>query len=375
MAEKPIIIVKKYKKAHHGSHGGSWKIAYADFVTAMMAFFLLMWLVNVASEETKKGIADYFTASVITMKAASTGTGMMGGEISQTQSGNSEVEVENNEVNQFNSYNSDIPNNNKQLLRERQLFPNDTAASEAGEKKANIQNSKIKKHGKGVVSVESVQKTDAQTDASQPPKAAIKKEKIIKKDDLTQEEEADQQKKQQDKTAVITKIMAKLRQAFNSLQELEKFKHNLIIELTDEGVKIQIIDSAENEMFKSGSPVPVKYTENVIKAIGKIISGFSNKINISGHTDSQPYNNKNGYSNWELSSDRSHATRRILEDCNIKNDRFLEVSGRADRDPFNKENTNAPENRRISITVLYNDLQEPQQENTVDSKENKAEFL
>lgn len=405
MAEKPTIIVKKYKKAGHGYHGGAWKIAYADFVTAMMAFFLLMWLVNSATEEAKKGVAEYFTATVVTSVAASTGTGMMGGEVIDTQSGNSELEVINDEENKYNFYNSNIPNNENQLAHEKKLFPNDYASNETGAKKANLSN-----QGKGTIANQSPkttvtkeanpqnkldsnqekeikgpkeEKQETTQDKKQQDKSAVTKEENSQnKLDSTNEEEkkqeAEQNKKQQDKAESLQKIMDNLKQAFNSLEELEKFKHNLIIELTEEGVKIQIIDSSEQEMFKSGSPKPVKYTENVIKAVGKIVSDLPNKINITGHTDSTPYNKK-GYSNWELSSDRANATRRILESCNIDGDRFLEVSGKADRDLFNKEDTQAPENRRISITVLYPELQEPDQEdpkdNSVNSKKNEAELL
>ncbi len=357
MAEKPMIVVKKYKKAHHGSHGGSWKIAYADFVTAMMAFFLLMWLVNAASEETRKGVADYFTASVMTSKSASTGAGMMGGEATETQSGNSEIEVENDANNKYSSFDSTLPNNENQLSHERQLSPNDAAANKTGAKNANLN-----------------QQGQAITANSSPKTTVTEEKKSPNKPDATQEKET----KQQDKAESIQKIMDNLKQAFNSLEELEKFKHNLIIELTEKGVEIQIIDSTEQEMFKSGSPKPVKYTENVIKMIGKIVADLPNKINITGHTDSKPYNG-NGYSNWELSSDRAHVTRRILESCKINGDRFLEVNGRADRDQFNKQNPAAPENRRISITVLYPELQEPQQknpeDNPVESKGDKAESL
>ena len=152
------------------------------------------------------------------------------------------------------------------------------------------------------------------------------------------------------------KIEDNIKTAFNSLQEVNKFKHNLIIELKDEGIRIQIVDSPDHEMFKSGSPIPAKFTEKIIRTLGGIITKLPNKIEITGHTDSRPYQRK-GYGNWELSSDRAHSTRRILEESGVKSDLFVEVNGRADTDPLNKNNSKAPENRRVSITILYSEKQ------------------
>ena len=109
-------------------------------------------------------------------------------------------------------------------------------------------------------------------------------------------------------------------------------------------------------MFKKGDDTPVKVTENLIGELGKIISQLPNKIDITGHTDSHPYYRKE-YGNWELSSDRAHSTRRILEKSGVRNEQFAEVHGRADRDPLNKSNPSAPENRRVSITILHADSQ------------------
>ena len=286
-----LIIIRKYKKSHHRSNGGAWKIAYADFVTAMMALFLLMWLVNVATEETKRGISEYFTTSVISMDSSSAGTRAIEAEVLATQSGDSDQEV--------------LTDNNQHLP----------------EKKASVKDSK---------NVDEVT-----TENYEVKKITAKKLK---------------QKKELQKVENIVRV------AFNSLKEVCEFKHNLIIELTDEGVKIQIIDSHDQEMFKSGSFIPMKVTERMIRALGGILTKLPNKIDITGHTDSKPYYRK-GYGNWELSSDRAHSTRRILEESGVRSEQFAEVHGRADRDPLNKSNSSAPENRRVSITILHTDSQ------------------
>lgn len=406
MSDQPIIIIKKYKKNHHPPHASAWKIAYADFVTAMMAFFLLMWLINVATEDTKKGIAEYFTSSIINIDSASSGTGMMNGETSSPQNGNSEqeIEIENDINNKSNTYNSNVPKLKDKAAPKIQLYPDDFAPSQMGDKDttrkitthtnesnkpkiehhikrqdailedkdvADLKKSDNKDHGKGSVETRNIKEDDKKNQEKQIENAEIQNLQVMKKQLEEQLAAIEKNEKNQDseKAAVgeqrqkefSQKIEDNIKVAFNSLQEMEKFKHNLIIELTDEGIKIQIVDSSDLEMFKSGSPTPVKFTENIIKTLGKILVKIPNKINITGHTDSKPYNKK-GYGNWELSSDRANATRRILENSNIKSDRFIEVNGRADRDPFNEKDTTAPENRRISITILFDDLQKQQQE-------------
>lgn len=403
MAEQPIII-KKHKKAHDQTHGGAWKIAYADFVTAMMAFFLLMWLVNVATEETKKGIAEYFTSSVISMESAGAGTGMIEGEVSAAKSSSSELEVENESNNKSNAYNANIQKIKEQEASSMQLHPDEFAPSKMGDKDADrkittytnesnkpsvehrikregiiledknvadLKKINDKEYSKGVKELRNVEEDDEKDKEKQIGDISLKNSKIITKQ-LEQKQPLDNEKNSEDaeseKSAtqilqqkeILKKIENNIKEAFNSIQEIEKFKHNLIIELTDEGIHIQIIDSSDHEMFKSGSPTPVKFTENIIKTLGHVLEKIPNRINITGHTDSKPYNKK-GYGNWELSSDRAHATRRILENSHITSDRFIEVNGRADRDPFNKNDPTLPENRRISITVLFDELQKQQQ--------------
>ncbi len=401
MSDQPIII-KRYKKTHRASHGGAWKIAYADFVTAMMAFFLLMWLINVATEETKKGIAEYFTTSIINMDSASAGTGMMEGETAAPQSGNNELEIENDNNNKSNSYNANVPKLKEQVAPKMQLYPDDFAPSEKGDKdinrkittdtnesdKPNVEH-RVKPQDaiiedKNVTELKKIDNKDHGKDAADTKNMEKHDKKNQVEQELTASEKAKEDKESEKAVAeklqqkeILEKVESTIKTAFNSLQEIEKFKHNLIVELTDEGIRIQIVDSPDQEMFKSGSPLPAKITEDIIKTLGHILEKVPNNINITGHTDSQPYNKK-GYGNWELSSDRAHATRRILEDNNIKSSRFIEVNGRADRDPFNKKNTTAPQNRRISITVLYDDLQKQQQEdpknNSVDTKETETKF-
>ncbi len=307
MQNKPIII-RKYKKYRHRSNSGAWKIAYADFVTAMMALFLLMWLINVTTDETKKGISEYFTASIIKMESENAGTKAIEGEGSVTQNGDTDQETM---TDNDQRYNSDSATKNDQ----------------------------------------DISKNKASTKHSENVDEVVKEDHEVKKIALEK-----RQRKEE-----LQKVEKTVKNAFNSLQERENFKHNLVIGLTNEGIRIQILDSHDQAMFKSGCSIPMKVTEKIIRALGGILTKLPNKIDITGHTDSKPYCKK-AYGNWELSSDRANSTRRILEDSGVKSEQFSEVHGRADRDPLNKSNSNAPENRRVSITILHIDSQE--QKNT-----------
>lgn len=296
------IIIKRVKKVYHGRHGGAWKIAYADFVTAMMAFFLLMWLINTATEDTKKGIAEYFTTTIVTFKDRGSAQGMTEGQNEQSPE-NILIEQEPIDDTEHNVLNDTTPKN----------IINSIAEANSND-------------------------------------ARLKKEK-----NTNQSEKNDSQQKK------FEEIIEQIKEAFNSIQELAVFKNNLILELTDKGLKIQIMDDDKHEMFKTGNPTPIPQTQLLLNALGKIIAKLPNKINITGHTDSKPYANQKGYSNWELSSDRAHATRKILEKANVNNNQFLDIVGKADREPFNTKNTEASENRRISIMLLYLDSEKDEQ--------------
>lgn len=353
MQNRPIII-KKYKKKRILTHGGSWKIAYADFITSMMALFLLMWLISITTEDSRKAISEYFTTSVINMQSANAGTGMINGNSSISQNGNNDdEEPQKDQNNQSNSYNSSVVIQNNQHIQ--QISPNVSTNIHV-----------INKEPLGTIdqdSHENFLKKTPEKEAVKNIEETSKEVKTTKQDqhethknieEISKAVEAIKQVQQETRKSIEDSI----KKAFNSLEEVQKFKHNLIIELTDEGIKIQIVDSTEQEMFKTGSAVPLKFTEKIIRSLGEILTGLPNKIEITGHTDSRPYRHKKRYSNWELSADRANSTRRILEETGVTSDRFDEVNGRADKDLLNKEKPTAPENRRVSITILYNDLEE-----------------
>ena len=272
------IVVKKINKADHGHHGGAWKVAYADFVTAMMAFFLLMWLLNATTDEQKRGISEYFTPASVSLSTGGAG-GMLGGQ---------------------------------------SIAP---GASVSATSSAPV-----------IVTITS------------PPPPTISE--TVEKDPIPDEEALEKFKAEQEQAA--------FEEAQNALQqdpELAGLQDNLVVDMTPEGMRIQIVDKEGGAMFASGSAKLKPQTRKLFVKVAQAVERFPNKLSISGHTDSTPFNRAN-YSNWELSSDRANASRRALADAGLTDDRFARVTGKADIEPLNLEDPFQPENRHISIVLL-----------------------
>ena len=259
--------------AHDDAHGGQWKIAYADFVTAMMAFFLLMWLVSSATESQRAMIAKYFTTTSI----------------------------------------FDLPKGNGVLDGGKAVMAGAEAKTE-----------RLTPSGKGGLQQQPVA-AKADTDAASTAAATME------------------------------------RQRFEALKaELEKMAHdgelkgladNLSIDLTPEGLRIQIFDRDGEPMFASGDAEPTPRLARILDVIGEVLQTVKNGVIIAGHTDSQVLK-RGTYSNWELSSDRANSVRRRLENGGLATNRILRVEGRAATDPLLPLDPLDPRNRRIAITVL-----------------------
>ena len=273
--QRPIVI-KRIKKGGSGHHGGAWKIAYADFVTAMMAFFLLMWLLGSSTKAQLQGIADYFKTP---LKVALQG-GYGSGDASSVIKGGGE-----------------------DLTRK------------AGQVKRGTKEQKNKE----IISLE---------------KSKAEKERL-------------------------EQMKAKLQQMVEKNEKLKAFKKQLKIDITDEGLRIQIIDDQNRPMFDSGGSVMKAYTRDILREIGKTLNELPNKISLSGHTDAVQYTTgERGYSNWELSADRANASRRELVAGGLEDGKIMRVVGLGSAVPFNKENPNDPVNRRISIIVMNKKTEE-----------------
>ena len=275
------IIIKRIKKGGHAVHGGAWKIAYADFVTAMMAFFLLMWLLGSTAKGELQGIAEYFSSP---LKVA-----MAGGD----GAGNSS---------------SVIPGGGNDL-------------------------SKV--HGQ-------IRRSDSQSKTKTKANADAMKAEQAKED-----------------AARIEALREKIDSLISESPRLKEFKSQIKLNITPDGLQIQIVDEQNRPMFDSGSALVKPYMREILREIGAALNGVQNRISLAGHTDSTPYGNgERGYSNWELSADRANASRRELVAAGMPDEKLGRVVGLAASDLFEPANPKAPSNRRISITVLTREAEE-----------------
>ena len=272
------IIVKKVKKGGRGVHGGAWKIAYADFVTAMMAFFLLMWLLGSTTEGDKKGLADYFSQP---LKVS-----MMGGKGS-------------------------------------------------GETSSVIQGG-----GKDLTSQVGQVATAPRIDSANP----IEKKAAL---DAVKAEIAKQEAKKLDS------LSEKISALIASNPKLSEFSSQIRIDVTPDGLQIQIVDDQRRPMFDSGSAVVKPYMREILREINGALLGVDNKIGLDGHTDRKPFGSgERGYSNWELSADRANASRRELLAAGLPDERLGRVMGLASSNLLEEDAPFGAINRRISILVM-----------------------
>jgi chemotaxis protein MotB len=285
--DQPIVIKKVKKGGGHGHHGGAWKVAYADFVTAMMAFFLLMWLINTTTPEQRRGIADYFAPASVSPSTSGNG-GVLGG----------------------------------------------TALGEDGAQ------------GRGSSSVIQRLAPDA------------------RRDNNTQENESpDASDGPQASTDAMASAMARreqaefeaaeqsLRQAMQDMPEIAELSRHIQIDMTPEGLRIQLVDQDGRAMFRPGSAEPNERAVVLLRAVAEIAQQLPNRLSISGHTDSGP-SPAPDYTNWDLSADRANAARRILQSTGLADDRIAEVQGRAGTEPLYPDDPYLPGNRRLSIVLL-----------------------
>jgi chemotaxis protein MotB len=319
------VIIKKIEFVEGGGHhGGAWKVAYADFVTAMMAFFLLMWLLNATTEDQRKGLADYFSPNNL-MSHASSGTGEPFGGHTAFDEGALASDRGTVQVNEGKRPPLDaIDDSEAQVLtRARQA-----AGSKTGEQQADAamaDPSPIGQVQRGVVE---------DPDAIRPPTQA----------------EIEAEKARQEKSA-FEKAAEDIRAAVHGDPALAELAKQLAIDMTPEGLRIQIMDEVKSPMFASGSADPNDRARVLLKMVGPILQKLPEAISIAGYTDATPYAGP-GKTNWELSSERANAARHLLTDSGLAETRVRTVTGHADRDPLLPGDPTAAANRRIAIVVL-----------------------
>ena len=317
-AGAPVIIKKIKKGGHGGHHGGAWKVAYADFVTAMMAFFLLLWLLNVTTDVQKRGIADYFEPT-ITSKSNSGAGGVLGGLTVGTP-GSQTLPLSQ-------------PNFNPAQTALRQPQEGDDGNEGGGPARDSDRDS----GGAAANAPPNDNKTAEDKNATGDKKLS---DAEFKKEAAEREEKRFEEAKKA------------LEDAVKGSPELQVLAKNLMIDETPEGLRIQLVDQDKSPMFPLGSAELMDPAKKLMTLVAQVINKLPNKISITGHTDSTQYAFGAKYTNWELSADRANATRREFQNDGVPADRLARVIGMADQDPLDKGNPSDPENRRISIVLL-----------------------
>ncbi|HVL55963.1 MAG TPA: flagellar motor protein MotB [Burkholderiaceae bacterium] len=276
VGEKKVqpIVIKRIKKRAHGHHGGAWKIAYADFVTAMMAFFLLMWLLGSTTKGDLMGIADYFRTPLHVALSGGSGSG---------------------------DSSSVIRGGGEELTR-----------SYGQVRRGDIE------QAKKIVSLQAMQADHS--------RIALEQAQFVRQ---------------------------RVEYAIASDAQLAEFRSQVRMDMTQDGLRIQIVDERSRPMFDSGAAAVKPYMRDLLRAIGRVLNDFDAKVTLTGHTDAAPFaSGERGYSNWELSADRANASRRELVAGGMSEAKVLRVVGLAAAIPLDPADPLNPVNRRISIVVM-----------------------
>lgn len=278
---KPTVVIRRVRKVKRGGHhGGAWKVAYADFVTAMMAFFLVLWLMAATSKPERAAISEYFrNPSPLSGSSATPAPGMAG------PGGASTSMIKLGGATDVSRGNSNDPFQNQQ-------------------------------------------------EAVPTP---------------VQEREREKQR--------LEALKQELQEAISQSQALEPFKDQLLLDITPEGLRIQIVDQQNRPMFDLGSARLMPYTQSILQELSHFIGQVPNRISLTGHTDTTAYSTRLGYSNWELSADRANAARRTLLEAGMDEAKVARVVGLSSSVLFDKANPQNPINRRISIVVMTSEAE------------------
>jgi len=265
MNDRPVIIIRRKKKAAHGHHGGAWKIAFADFMTALMALFLVLWTLANAGQAQKAAVAEYFRTPLV--------VALMGGD----REGAS-----------------------------RNVIP-----------------------GGG-------------------PDPNFAEGEHFRIDPQLESRRIDEQER-----ARLRQLERRIKSALTVDPILKELKEQILIDLTPEGLRIQLVDTEQRPMFEIGSARVAPYMSTLLRTLAPMLNELPNRIQITGHTDSRPYaGGEAGYSNWELSAERANASRRELVNGGLASEKLLRASGMSDRIPFQGAGPNDAANRRIAVIVL-----------------------
>lgn len=298
------IVIKRKKVVAGGAHGGAWKIAYADFVTAMMAFFLLMWLLGSTAKGDLEGIAEFFQNPLKLSMQGGRGTG------------------------------------------------DATSILQGGGKDLTRQTGQVKRG-----------------------EIETKKETSFSKEAQLEYQRQERQR--------LEALKSEIEKMIAESPQLSQFKKQMLLDLTSEGLRIQIVDEKNRPMFDSSSAELKPYTKEILRQIGNVLNGVSNRISLAGHTDAVQFSGgEKGFSNWELSANRANASRRELVLGGMDDNKVLRVVGLAQTVLFDKNDPLNAVNRRISIVVLNRQTEQtilqdeaPASETSMDQQEFEQSVL
>jgi len=380
MAEQPIII-KRVKKGHGAAHGGAWKVAYADFVTAMMAFFLLLWLLNAVTEEQLQGVADYFAPTSVSQSTSGAG-GMLGGKVvgEGAQSSNATtpsftLSLPPPTIGQGGDALSDpkeggagegvgvSPDDNAGMGKNQGI--GDAQANGMGKTGGVAGQQGQGANGQGGAAGQGAngQGANGQAGGASGKQKAGDQQAGLSKNGENQAEAVSEQQilkaNAEREQQQFDRAKQALNQAVNSIPELKKLADSLMVDNTPEGLRIQIVDQDGLAMFPKGSPDMYGHTRALVDLVARVVKMLPERVAISGHTDSVPFSGQSNYGNWELSADRALATRRALINSGVPADRVDRVVGRADTEPLVSNDPSNARNRRITV-VLLRDNMKPQ---------------
>jgi chemotaxis protein MotB len=280
---RPIIIVKRKRGGGNGHHGGAWKVAYADFVTAMMAFFMVMWLVASITKEQRAAMFEYFK------------------------------------------------NPSMEVGKSVKAAPGQAGPGGASTAVINM--------GGGMDAPKALNTPDEGMAPDLPKPEKVTEDEALK---IARQVERKQ----------LESLLQELREAIDKSVALEPFKDQLLLDITPEGLRIQIVDKQNRPMFDLGKSVLKDYTSQILHEVAKYLNTVPNRISVSGHTDSNAYGSTRNYTNWELSADRANAARRALLEGGLEQAKIARVVGLASSVLFDRQNPYNPINRRISIIVM-----------------------
>jgi chemotaxis protein MotB len=343
MAEKDQpetkIIYLRSKPSHgaHGHHGGAWKVAYADFVTAMMTFFLVMWLISNVSQESKQGIASYFNQSLLEFKSGSV-------LASQNNVGDGKIV----QAPMPTAANDNTSKNESIVVEKEEQEPNDQETNENTVQSTSSEVEKIQEKNVEKISEAKISQATIEEEKKSPMTSSITIEEVSL-DEKPKSPPIEQKKQFEQMSEALIKNI-------NATQEGKKLSEQVYVKVNEDSLQIDIVEKNAKPMFAMGKSRLLEPTKKILDQVVEILKNKEFFISIIGHTDATPYKAEGkkqslAYSNWELSSDRANSARRYLEQKLIKKERFLNVQGVSSTQLFNKDDPYAMENRRVTLTI------------------------